>query len=214
MQHERRRDPYPWSWEIPAAIGISVTLVVLLGIQAGRSLANLAVGAGWTWPAADTGLVATPFGSAFWNSLPGVLAGDSQAGLPEPSPTGLAGPALLWTCLGLTEILLLALTVWTGFRLYLRWGPGRMCGMASAGEAENLLGVTRLRKVAALVRPDLHSKHGEQAAVVHRLVTRQEVGELQSSQIGRGLSSPWLRRSGRGVRGKPADRKPRDESAI
>lgn len=214
MQHERRRDPYPWSWEIPAAIGLTVAMVVLLGIQAGRSVANLVAGAGWTWPATDTGLVSSPFGTAFWSSLPGVLAGNSQAGLPEPAPIGLAGPALLWTCLGLTEVLCLALAVWTGFRLYLRWGPGRMRGMASAAEAENLLGVTRLRKVSALVRPDLHGKHGEQTAEVQRFVARHDVGELQSSQIGRGLSSPWLRRSGRGERSRPTDGKPRDESAI
>lgn len=214
MQHERRRDPYPWSWEIPAVIGLTVAMVVLLGIQVGRSVANMVAGAGWTWPAADTGLVSSPFGSAFWSSLPGVLSGDSQAGLPEPAPTGLAGPALLWIGLGLAEVLFLTLTVWAGLRFYLRWGPGRMRGMASAGEAENLLGVTRLRKVAALVRPDLHSKHGEQVAVVHRLDDYQEIGELQASQIGRGLSSPWLRRPNRGDRGGPTDGKPRDESAI
>lgn len=198
MQHERRRDPYPWSWEIPAAIGLAVSMMVLLGIQVGRALANLVAGAGWTWPAADTGLVSSPFGSAFWSSLPGVLGGDSQSGLSHPAPTAFAGPGLLWTSLVLTEVLFLALTAWAGIRLYLRWGPGRMRGMASATEAESLLGVTRLRKVAALVRPDLHGKNTEPAAGVHRFVVHHEVGEPQVSQIGRGLSSPWLRRSHKG----------------
>ena len=55
MQRERRRDPYPWTWEIPLAIGIGVLLLVTAGIQLGRSLANLVAGAGWTWPASDTG---------------------------------------------------------------------------------------------------------------------------------------------------------------
>ena len=33
-----------------------------------------------------------------------------------------------------------------------------MKGMATAAEAENLLGITRLRKVAPHVRPDLHAR--------------------------------------------------------
>lgn len=37
-----------------------------------------------------------------------------------------------------------------------RWGPGRIQGMASKTEAEQLLGVARLRKVAPVVRPDLY----------------------------------------------------------
>ena len=40
-----------------------------------------------------------------------------------------------------------------------RWGPGRLRGMASRGEAERLLGVTRLRKVRSVVRPDLYGKN-------------------------------------------------------
>jgi hypothetical protein len=38
-----------------------------------------------------------------------------------------------------------------------RWGPGRLRGVASRGEAERLLGVTRLRKVRSVVRPDLEN---------------------------------------------------------
>jgi len=37
-----------------------------------------------------------------------------------------------------------------------RWGPGRMKGMASPGEAEQVLGLTRLRRNAPLIRPDLY----------------------------------------------------------
>jgi len=38
-----------------------------------------------------------------------------------------------------------------------RWGPGRTHGMASKAEAEQLLGRTRLRRAAEVVRPDLHA---------------------------------------------------------
>ena len=167
MQRERRRDPYPWTWEIPLGIGIGVLLVTTAGIQLGRSLANLVAGAGWTWPASETasasasasGPFPSPLGSAFWSSLPGVLAGHADAGLsPAPPASDLAAPVALWACLVVTELLLLAGCGWVGARGYQRWGPGRMKGMATAAEAETLLGITRLRKVAKYVRPDLHGR--------------------------------------------------------
>jgi hypothetical protein len=41
-------------------------------------------------------------------------------------------------------------------------GTARLRGMASHGEAERLLGVSRLRKVRAVVRPDLYGKNQDQ----------------------------------------------------
>ena len=58
----------------------------------------------------------------------------------------------------MTEVMLLAVCVFVLKMVLDRWGPGRMRGMASRGEAERLLGVTRLRKVRSVVRPDLHRK--------------------------------------------------------
>ena len=37
-----------------------------------------------------------------------------------------------------------------------RWGPARLRGMATAAEAEVLLGRTRLRRHAKVIRPDLY----------------------------------------------------------
>ena len=71
---------------------------------------------------------------------------------------------------------------------YQRWGPGRMRGMATAAEAEKLLGVTRLRKVAGILRPDLYGKH---AAATPAPVQRT-AGDL-TEQPGPHLGlSPWL----------------------
>jgi hypothetical protein len=161
MQRERRRDPYPWSWESPAAIVLIVVVVILIGLQLGRSAANLVAGAGWTWPNIDPGtgtgtVVSSPVGTAFWTSLPGILGGNSGAGLPPSSSSGLAGRGLLWGSITVTELTLLTLTAWAGTYLYLRRGPGRTRGMATVSEAEKLLGVTRLRRVAPIVRPDLY----------------------------------------------------------
>lgn len=194
MQRERRRDPYPWTWEIPVAIVLVALAVLVLGIQLGRSVGNLAAGAGWTWPDTDTGMtVASPVSTAFWSSLPEVLAGDAAAGLPNPLPAAPAGRALLWVSICLVELGLLGMTGWAGASIYSRWGPGRMRGMATASEAERLLGVTRLRRVAPIVRPDLYGAKaaGGSTAPTHRTAVTTEPG-TPSSQLGRGLSNPWL----------------------
>jgi len=194
MQRERRRDPYPWTWEPAAAAAIGALLVLSVGIQLGRGVANLLAGAGWSWPETDAGggasspLGTSPLGTAFWFSLPGVVTGHADAGLPHPVPGDLAGPRLLWTSIALTELTLLAAAGWAIGYIYLRWGPGRMRGMATAAEAEKLLGVTRLRKVAPLVRPDIYGRHAPRPAPLHRNAGGPEEPAVE---IGRGLS-PWL----------------------
>ena len=60
VQRERRRDPYPWTWEIPAAVILATLFVIVIGIQLGRSVANLLAGAGWTWPARQRRRVPLP----------------------------------------------------------------------------------------------------------------------------------------------------------
>ena len=86
MQRSRRNDPYPFTWEIPAAIIASVLLVLVLGVHIGRAGANLLAGAGWGWPDQKE----------LFRSLQGILGGDSGAGLPR-SLRGGAGKSALWT---------------------------------------------------------------------------------------------------------------------
>ena len=190
MQRERRRDPYPWTWEVPLAVTVATLFVLVIGIQLGRSVANLIAGAGWTWPDANAGTFPSPIGTAFWTSLPGVLGGDAGAGLPSPAPDDLAGRGLVWGGVALTELTLLTATICVGVWAYQRWGPGRMRGMATAAEAEKLLGVTRLRKVAGIVRPDLYGKHSHPTpAPIQR--GPGDLTEQPGPQLGHGLS-PWL----------------------
>ena len=171
---------------------LATLFVIIIGIQLGRSVANLLAGAGWTWPAGDGGANAgafgSPIGTAFWTSLPGVLTGHADAGLPSPTPDGLAGRGLVWTSLALTEIAVVTATTWVAVYAYQRWGPGRMRGMATTADAEKLLGLTRLRKVAGIVRPDLYGKQSA-AEPVHR--TADATTGLLGPALGEGLS-PWL----------------------
>jgi len=144
MQRSRRTNPYPFTWEIPVALSIAALLLLLLGVQVGRSVANVLAGNGWH-------LVDR---AQLFSSLGGVFTGQADAGLtgvPQP-----AGPGLLWSCVGVLEFVVLAACA-VALRWGLdRWGPGRLQGMATRSEAEALLGTTRLRKHAKVIRPDLY----------------------------------------------------------
>lgn len=147
LQRDRRADPYPWTWEIPVAGIILAALMLMLGVHVGRGLAWLLSGHGWAWPG-QVELI---------TSLPGVLRGDGHAGLGD---SALPGPGAEWVRAGvilveLTVVVLLTAATWYGLA---RWGPGRVHGVATRGETQQILGERRLRKVKAVVRPDLYGK--------------------------------------------------------
>ncbi|MFC8501016.1 hypothetical protein ACFUC1_01555 [Pedococcus sp. NPDC057267] len=147
MQRARRTNPYPYTWEIPVAAVVAVVLLLVLGVHAGRTVANLLAGGGLTLPSRDT----------LFTSVPGILGGDAGAGLGRGA-AGLAGSTAVRVWVAVVEVLFLILTGWVSKVCLERWGPGRIHGMATRDEAEKLLGRSRLRKVAAVVRPDLYAK--------------------------------------------------------
>jgi hypothetical protein len=144
-QQSRRHDPYPWTWEIPLGIVLVILMVLVCGVHLGRGIANVWAGAGWAFPRRVE----------LFRSLPAVLRGDAAAGL-DGLHGSMASHTAVWTWVVATEVMLLAVSVWLSKLVLDRWGPGRLRGMATRGEAERLLGVTRLRKVRSVVRPDLY----------------------------------------------------------
>jgi hypothetical protein len=145
MQQSRRTTPYPYTWEIPLTATITVITTLVLAAHTARTLANVFAGAGWDF---------TPHPELF-TAIPDILGGDARAGL---DPGASASPALLYTCLVAVELLALVLIVWAVIGGMRQWGPARVRGMATRAEADTLLGLGRLRKVAPVVRPDLHRK--------------------------------------------------------
>ena len=133
MQVDRRHNPYPWTWEIPVAVTCGVLLVLAVGVHLGTALAHLATGHGWTWPAT----------SRLFTSIPTTLTTANH----QPG-----GGAWIVT----VELLLTASMCALGVAGWRRWGPSRLKGMATRDQAERVLGVTRLKKIAPVVRPDLH----------------------------------------------------------
>jgi type IV secretion system protein VirD4 len=96
-----------------------------------------------------------------------------------------------------TELMLIAGCMFVLKLVLERWGPTRMKGMASSGDAKRLLGVTRLRKVRAVVpaRPLQQAP----AASMKMIFTPGEVGwRLGRAHEPRGgeLWVPWDRTTG------------------
>ena len=46
-QRSRRRDPYPWTWEMPLAIISAVLVLISFGVHLGRAVANVLAGCDW-----------------------------------------------------------------------------------------------------------------------------------------------------------------------
>jgi hypothetical protein len=150
-QRSRRHNPYPWTWEIPLATVLAVLVLMIFGAHLGRAIANVVAGSDWRFPNRVD----------LFSSLPGVLSGDAAAGLIDLDGP-VASPSIALWCVAATELILLAAALLLLKLCLDRWGPGRMSGVATAGEAERLLGVTRLRRNRRIVRPDLYrnDRHG------------------------------------------------------
>lgn len=146
LQVDRRTDPYPLTWEPFALAAAALVLVLIVGAQVARTLVVVVAGGGWVWPVHDQ--VAT----SSWALL---TSGDPTAGLARP----VGNPPPTWLLRGIT------LLVEAGFlaghaaaigRWLDRRGPGRLRGMATPAQSEQLLGLSRLRRDAPVIRPDLH----------------------------------------------------------
>ena len=146
MQQDRLKNPHPWTYEMPLAIVLTLVLIAVLGVHTGRAVATLLAGGGWGWPPA----------TELFSSLPGLWRGDAGAGLTNPGVVAEPGPLRAWVLITQATNLLGCLVL--AVVAYRRWGPGRLRGMASRTEAESLLGLPRLRKHRAVMRPDLYGK--------------------------------------------------------
>ena len=100
-QQSRRRDPYPWTWEIPLGIVLVILMVLVCGVHLGRGIANVWAGAGWAFPRRVE----------LFRSLPAVLRGDAAAGL-DGLNGPVSSPSAVWTWeipLGVVLVILMVL---------------------------------------------------------------------------------------------------------
>ena len=149
---QRRRDPQPMGqgWEAPVAAIGGVLLGAAFAALAGLGVASALWGGGWVWPhSTDT----------IQHTLGGLLQGHPGRGLAPTQAPLVAGRSAVYGSVALAELLLIALAITAGVLIarYRRPGDARS-GMASRGEAEQVLGRSRLREAKVIIRPDLYSK--------------------------------------------------------
>lgn len=141
-QAQRRRTPYPWTWEPPVLVLLAVGTAVTVAAQTARAAANLLAGNGWLW--GDTGVLLI--------NLPALVRGDAAAGLEQVAHP--AGPLLLRVCLVVAELVAAAVLVAAGRAWWSRRG-GAVKGVATREQLADHMGARRLAESAALLRPDL-----------------------------------------------------------
>jgi hypothetical protein len=150
----QRRDPQPMSRGGELALVMAAAALLLLALAAllGLGLASAVWGSGWVWPRGSDTIGAV---------LGGIMGGHPGAGLPRPLQAHVPGSAVVYGCIAGTELLMLTLAGTAGwlFWRYHRPGDARR-GMATRAEAEQVLGLSRLRSTKAIIRPDLHGPHG------------------------------------------------------
>ena len=151
---QQRRDPQPLArgGELTLIAFTGVLLLLALAALAGLAAAAALAGGGWVWPhGADTsGAV-----------LAGLLTGHPGRGLPPGLAGRVPGPAAVYGGVVTAELLMLTVAG-VGAALcwrYHRPGDARR-GMATRGEAAQVLGRSRLRAARAIIRPDLHGRAG------------------------------------------------------
>ena len=150
--YQRRRDPQPISqgWEIAAVVLGGALLGLGFAALAGLGLASALCGGGWVWPHGMT---------TIGQVLGRILQGQPGRGLPAAQRRLVASPGPVYACVAVTELLLVAAAVAVGVVIARYRRPGdALGGMAARGEAEQALGLSRLRAAKAIIRPDLYSR--------------------------------------------------------
>lgn len=148
--YQRQRDPQPMGqgWEVAVAVIGAVVLGAGLAALGALGAASLLFGGGWVWPhGSDT----------IGQVLGGLLGGSPGRGLPPEQNRLVASPIAVYACVAVAEIALIAVGCAAGvaFSRYRRPGDARG-GMATRGEAEQVLGMSSLRGARKIIRPDLH----------------------------------------------------------
>jgi hypothetical protein len=147
---QRRRDPQPigQGWEAVVAILGSALLVFGLTALCGLGTASAIFGRGWVWPRGT---------DAVGHVVGGLLTGHPGNGLDPRQARLVAGPVAVYLCVAACELAAIATSI-AGAALVTRYRrPGdTRGGMATRGEAEQALGISRLRAAREIIRPDLY----------------------------------------------------------
>lgn len=157
MSMERsRRDRFatstvPLTWEMPVAVilaGLFFILITPLVVQG--LVGSLAVGE-FAWPTKH-----------LLDAYGGLIHGHFGAGLRRSLVAELPPDAVMWVLTILGEVLVLGAALIVGLWMRDLTGTNSRHGLATATQAAEALGLPRLRRSAAMIRPDLYARSGRQ----------------------------------------------------
>jgi hypothetical protein len=148
--YQRRRDPQPMGqgWEAAVALLGGALLGFGLAALCGLGAASALFGRGWVWPhGTDT----------IGHVIGGLLTGHPGRGLDPRQTRTVAGPLAVYLCAAACELAVIVAAIGGGVLVarYRRPGDARG-GMATRSEAEQDLGMSRLRAARDIIRPDLY----------------------------------------------------------
>jgi hypothetical protein len=153
MSMERsRRDRFatktaPLTWEIPAAVMLAGLFFILITPLVVQGLVGFASSGDFAWPT-----------NQFFDAYGGLLQGHFGAGLRRGVAAGLPSDGVMWLLTIVGEVVVLGAAIGVGLWMREVTGTNSRHGLATAAQAAEALGLPRLRKSAAVIRPDLYAR--------------------------------------------------------
>lgn len=169
MSMERsRRDRFsthrvPLTWEVPTAVLLATLFCGLCTPLVVQGVVGLATTGEWAWPT-----------DHLIEAYAGLLQGHFGHGLPHGLAAALPPDRVMWALTVIGEVLVLGAVVVVGFWLRELAGADSRHGLAASSQAAEALGLPRLRKTAAVVRPDLYARTGRDG--IHERTPRGSEG--------------------------------------
>jgi len=154
MSMERsRRDRFtniaPSAGEFTVAVLFAGLFFVLITPLVVQGVVGWATSGNFAWP---NGHLLDAYG--------GLLHGHFGAGLRRGVTAALPADAAMWVLTLLGEVLVLGAAVVVGMWMRDLTGTSSRHGLATPTQAAEALGIPRLRKSAAVIRPDLYARSG------------------------------------------------------
>jgi len=138
----------PLTWEIPVAAAAITALLILVTPLLVQGVVGWAVTGVFAWPTHELG-----------PALLGLLHGRFGDGLAAEVSRRLPPDPVMWALTVLGEVVMLGAALVAGLRIRDVAGGSKLRhGLATSAQAAQALGLPRLRKTAAVVRPDLYAR--------------------------------------------------------
>lgn len=147
-----RRDRFathtaPSTWEVPVAIALAGFFFILITPLVVQSIVGWATSRQSAWPTQH-----------LFDAYGGLIHGHFGAGLRSGVAAGLPPDPVMWVLTVIGESLVLGAAVVVGLWIRDVGGNDSGHGLATATQAAEALGLPRLRKDAAVIRPDLYAR--------------------------------------------------------